>query len=69
MMNKEKQKQIDQLIGQTFDNISKLQDLLTEKDFEWADKHCDSDGEEADLALSISGFGENLKDWGKMFRS
>jgi len=64
-MKIEKQKQIDQLIGQTFSNIQKLQDLLTEKDFEWADKNCDED----DVALSISGFGENLIDWGKMFRN
>jgi Na+/phosphate symporter len=65
MMKKEKQKQIEQLIEQTFNNIQKLQDLLTKKDLEWADKNCDED----DVALSISGFGENLIDWGKMFRS
>lgn len=64
-MKKEKQKQIEQLIEQTFSNISKLQDLLTKKDLEWADKNCDED----DNALSISGFGENLIDYGKMFRS
>jgi hypothetical protein len=65
MMKKEKQKQIEQLIEQTFNNIEKLQDLLTEKDLKWADKNCDED----DVALSISGFSENLIDWGKMFRS
>jgi hypothetical protein len=64
-MKIEKQKQIEQLIEQTFNNISKLQDLLTEKDLKWADKNCDED----DTALSISGFGENLIDYGKMFRS
>ena len=64
-MKKEKQKQIEQLIEQTFNNIQKLQDLLTEKDLKWADKNCDED----DVALSISGFSENLIDWGKMFRS
>ena len=64
-MKKEKQKQIEQLIEQTFNNIQKLQDLLTEKDLQWADKNCDED----DVALSISGFSENLIDWGKMFRS
>jgi len=64
-MKIEKQKQIEQLIEQTFSNISKLQDLLTQKDLEWADKNCD----ENDNALSISGFSENLIDYGKMFRS
>jgi len=64
-MKNEKQKQIEQLIEQTFNNIQKLQDLLTKKDLEWADKNCDED----DNALAISGFGENLIDWGKMFRN
>ncbi len=66
MMKKEKQKQIEQLIEQTYNNIQKLQDLLTKKDLKWADKNCENDN---DLAISISGFGENLIDWGKMFRS
>jgi hypothetical protein len=64
-MKIEKQQQIEQLIEQTFSNISKLQNLLTQKDLEWADKNCD----ENDNALSISGFSENLIDYGKMFRS
>lgn len=64
-MKIERQKQIDQLIEQTFNNIQKLQDTLTEADYKWADKNCDDN----DIALSISGLGDNLVDWGKMFRS
>ncbi len=64
-MKIEKQKQIEQLIEQTYNNISKLQDLLTQKDLKWADRNCEKDNA---LAICISGFGENLVDWGRMFR-
>ena len=64
-MNIERQTQIDQLIEQTFNSIIKLRDTLTEADYEWADQNC----EENDTALAISGLGENIKDWGKEFRS
>ena len=64
-MKIERQKQIDKLIDQTFKNIIKLKDTLTEADYEWADKNC----EENDIALAISGLGENIKDWGKEFRN
>jgi hypothetical protein len=65
-MKIEKQKQIEQLIEQTYNNISKLQDLLTQKDLKWADRNCEKNDNA--LAISISGFGENLIDWGRMFR-
>ena len=64
-MTIERQNQIDQLINQTFESVTKLYDTLKSEDFKWADKNCD----ENDIALSISGFSENLKDWSKMFRS
>ena len=48
-MKIERQKQIDQLIEQTFNNIQKLQDTLTKADYKWADKNCDDN----DIALSI----------------
>ena len=64
-MTIERQNQIDQLIDQTFKSITKLYDTLKSEDFKWANQNCD----ENDIALSISGFSENLKDWSKMFRS
>ena len=69
MMKRERKKQISELIEATFDNVTKLNDLLKKSDYEWANKNWESDNDDDyELAESILNVGENLKDWGKQFR-
>ena len=69
MMKRERKKQISELIEATFDNVTKLNDLLKKSDYEWAKKNWESDNDDDyELAESILNVGENLKDWGKQFR-
>ena len=68
MMKLERKKQISELIEETFNNVEKLNDLLKKSDYVWARKNWESDNDDDyELAESILGVGENLKDWGKMF--
>ena len=68
MMKLERKKQISELIEATFDNVTKLNELLKKSDYEWANKNWESENDDDyELAESILGVGENLKDWGKMF--
>jgi len=67
-MKLERKKQISELIEETFNNVEKLNDLLKKSDYVWARKNWESDNDDDyELAESILGVGENLKDWGKMF--
>ena len=69
MMKLERKKQISELIEETFNNVIKLHDLLKKSDYDWANKNYESDNDDDyELAESILGVGENLKDWGKQFR-
>lgn len=69
MMKRERKKQISELIEATFDNVTKLNELLKKSDYEWANKNWESDNDDDyELAESILNVGENLKDWGKMFK-
>ena len=69
-MKLERKKQISELIEATFDNVTKLNELLKKSDYEWANKNWESDNDDDyELAESILNVGENLKDWGKQFRS
>jgi hypothetical protein len=69
MMKRERKKQISELIEATFDNVTKLNELLNKSDYEWANKNWESDNDDDyELAESILNVGENLKDWGKMFK-
>ena len=69
MMKRERKKQISELIEATFDNVTKLNDLLKKSDYEWANKNWESDNDDDyELAESILNVGENLKDWGKQFK-
>ena len=69
MMKLERKKQISELIEATFDNVTKLNELLKKSDYEWANKNWESDNDDDyELAESILNVGENLKDWGKQFR-
>ena len=69
MMKRERKKQISELIEETFNNVTKLNDLLKKSDYEWANKNWESDNDDDyELAESILNVGENLKDWGKQFR-
>jgi len=69
MMKRERKKQISELIEATFDNVTKLNELLKKSDYEWANKNWESDNDDDyELAESILNVGENLKDWGKQFR-
>jgi len=69
-MKLERKKQISELIEATFDNVTKLNELLKKSDYEWANKNWESENDDDyELAESILNVGENLKDWGKQFRS
>ena len=68
-MKRERKKQISELIEETFNNVTKLNDLLKKSDYEWAKKNWESDNDDDyELAESILNVGENLKDWGKQFK-
>ena len=68
-MKLERKKQISELIEETFNNVTKLNELLKKSDYEWANKNWESDNDDDyELAESILNVGENLKDWGKQFR-
>ena len=69
MMKLERKKQISELIEETFNNVTKLNELLKKSDYEWANKNWESDNDDDyELAESILNVGENLKDWGKQFK-
>jgi len=69
-MKLERKKQISELIEETFNNVTKLNELLKKSDYEWANKNWESENDDDyELAESILNVGENLKDWGKQFRS
>lgn len=69
MMKRERKKQISELIEATFDNVTKLNELLKKSDYEWANKNWESENDDDyELAESILNVGENLKDWGKQFK-
>lgn len=69
MMKRERKKQISELIEATFDNVTKLNELLRKSDYEWANKNWESENDDDyELAESILNVGENLKDWGKQFK-
>ena len=68
MMKKDRQQKIEQLIETTFKNVAELNELLKKSDYVWANKNVDSE-EDDELAESILNVGDNLVDWGKMFRS
>ena len=66
----ERKKQISELIEETFNNVQKLNALLKKSDYDWAKKNYDSDEDDNyELAENILNVGDNLVDWGKMFRS
>jgi hypothetical protein len=71
-MNTDRKQKIEQLIETTFNSVTELYALLKTKDYEWANKIVNSDGDVYDdnceLAESILNVGDNLKDWGKEFR-
>jgi len=68
-MKLERKKQISELIEATFDNVTKLNELLKKSDYEWANKNWESENDDDyELAESILNVGENLKDWGKQFK-
>jgi len=64
MMNKDRQKELQQLMDAAFTAISALDDKLTGEDLKWADKNW----EKNDFAAELANLGENLIDWGKQFR-
>ena len=73
-MKKDRQQKIEQLIENTFKNVAELNELLKKSDYVWANKIMNSDDETVDanifeLAESILNVGDNLVDYGKMFRS
>jgi hypothetical protein len=67
-MKTERKQKIEQLIETTFKNVAELNELLKKSDYDWANKNVDSDDDD-ELAESILNVGDNLVDWGKMFRS
>jgi hypothetical protein len=67
-MKTERKQKIEQLIEMTFKNVAELNELLKKSDYDWANKNVDSDNDD-ELAESILNVGDNLVDWGKMFRS
>jgi hypothetical protein len=74
MMKKDRQQKIEQLIEITFKNVAELNEMLKKSDYDWANKMMYSDDETVDanifeLAESILNVGDNLVDYGKMFRS
>ena len=72
-MKKDRQQKIEQLIENTFKNVAELNELLKKSDYVWANKMVNSDGDvydnNSELAESILNVGDNLVDYGKMFRS
>ena len=73
-MKTERKQKIEQLIENTFKNVAELNELLKKSDYVWANKIMNSDDETVDanifeLAESILNVGDNLVDYGKMFRS
>ena len=73
-MKKDRQQKIEQLIENTFKNVAELNEMLKKSDYVWANKIMNSDDETVDanifeLAESILSVGDNLVDYGKMFRS
>ena len=73
-MKTERKQKIEQLIEMTFKNVAELNELLKKSDYDWANKIMTSDDETVDanifeLAESILNVGDNLVDYGKMFRS
>jgi len=73
MMKKERKQKIEQLIETTFKNVAELNEMLKKSDYDWANKIMNSDDETVDanqfeLAESILNVGDNLVDYGKMFR-
>ena len=70
MMKLERKKEISELIEETFNNVTKLNDLLKKSDYVWARKNSESENDDDyELAESILNVGENLVDWGKQFRN
>ena len=68
MMKLERKKQISELIEETFNNVTKLNDLLKKSDYKWARKNWESENDDDyELAESILNVGDNLVDWGKQF--
>jgi hypothetical protein len=67
-MKTERKQKIEQLIETTFKNVAELNELLKKSDYDWANKNVDGD-DDYELAESILNVGDNLVDWGKMFRS
>ena len=68
MMKLERKKQISELIEETFNNVTKLNDLLKKSDYKWARKNWESENDDDyELAESILNVGGNLVDWGKQF--
>ena len=73
-MKTERKQKIEQLIENTFKNVAELNEMLKKSDYDWANKMVNSDDETVDanifeLAESILSVGDNLVDYGKMFRS
>ena len=72
-MKKDRQQKIEQLIENTFKNVAELNEMLKKSDYDWANKMVNSDGDvydnNSELAESILNVGDNLVDYGKMFRS
>ena len=73
-MKTERKQKIEQLIETTFKNVAELNEMLKKSDYDWANKIMNSDDETVDantfeLAESILNVGDNLVDYGKMFRS
>ena len=64
-MKTERKQKIEQLIEATFKNVAELNELLKKSDYVWANKNVD----DCELAESILSVGDNLVDYGKMFRS
>jgi predicted secreted acid phosphatase len=67
-MKTERKQKIEQLIETTFKNVAELNELLKKSDYDWANKNVDND-DDYELAESILNVGDNLVDYGKMFRS
>ena len=67
-MKKDRQQKIEQLIENTFKNVAELNEMLKKSDYDWANKNVDND-DDYELAESILNVGDNLVDYGKMFRS
>lgn len=67
-MKKDRQQKIEQLIESTFKNVAELNEMLKKSDYVWANKMVNSD-DNCELAESILNVGDNLVDYGKMFRS